>query len=643
VSAFRAAFCAICLAGWGFAFATGSIQLTAYPLLSVADGRSTVTITAVIRNSSGSTVSDGTIVRFSTTAGSFRDADVRTTAGTARAVLVAPNSPGVVTVTASASGVNAVSTYDVEFVRDRSMLNSARQYAEITGPDYLVYHSDQKIVSATGKDKTAKLTFRDFKIAADDMQINVSTMVVVATQASLSLGGKTIECKRLKYALNQRRGSAIAEIDGKIQYVKITAAEAKPDAQGMTPTEFDFADVGLSRSSIQATRIIAFPNREIQFHNAKLFVGDTKVLQFPLYALKPNGEGTLFSDQLVSFENGGLVLNYPQYLSLSPNFTSVLRLRSGQDYSRGGSSSQGIYLDFENHYMIGDKADGSLGLANIGRDDMGLTWRHTHRIDDSTTASAMLDMPGFKSLYGNMNVNRDFNGFTAQLSGTSSHSLRGIATQNERLDFTADTNTKRIGSLPLSYSVGFTATSAHALYGTTSTEEQGVGIRNRVLLAPLPLWQGANLTGSLTVTRLWGDARSSGFKILSTITAASSLGRNGSIRLSYDYAQDEFTSELLGRHRLTADVALDMGPLSATIMGSKALDIDSFQLFADVSWQFSKLWRVGSALSWDRYLKEMVTDHLLWLGYSLGGREIALTYSPSTQKFGFQLGNVAGR
>lgn len=628
---------------YALAHGSGSVQISAYPLLSVADGRSTVTVTALVRNSGGTPVSDGTLVRFSTSAGSFREADVRTASGTARAVMVAPNEAGVVTVTVSAVGLNVVNTYDIEFVRDRSMLISARQYAEITGPDYLVYHTELRIVSATGKDRSAKVSFRDIRIAADDMQINLMTMTVVASNATLNVGNKSIDCRRLRYMLSQRRGTAIAMVDGKLGYAKIVAGDSSVDPAGMKPTEFDFDDVGRGQSSVHSERIVAFPNRELQFHHARLFVGDTKVMQFPLYALKPNSENSMFSEQLVSFQNGGVVLNYPHYISLSPSFTSVVRLKSGQNHSRGSSTSQGLFLEWENKYMLGDKADGGLGLSNIGRDDMGLTWRHTQRLDYDTTATAYLDMPSFRSLYGNMGITRVFEGFTVQATATSSKSLRGFDSESQRVDISADTETKRLAGTPFSYSFGATANSSRAIYGSTRTEQEGVGLRSRFLFAPQPLWSGANLTGSATFTHLWGDGRSSGMKILGTLGVTTPLTANSVLRVSYDYAQDGFTSELLGRHRLGGEFTLDSGNFSLALIGSKALDIDSYQFLTDASWSISNLWRIGSSLSWDKYLGELVTDHLVWFGYRLGTREFALTYSPSNERFGFQLGNVTRR
>src|SRR5436190_15375315 len=98
------------------ACATGSIRLYSYPYLSLADGSSTVTVSAEVHTSGGSLVPDGTDVRFTTTLGSFRDLDAKTTSGVARAILVAPNTAGVAKVTVTVPSVGAVNTFDVEFV-----------------------------------------------------------------------------------------------------------------------------------------------------------------------------------------------------------------------------------------------------------------------------------------------------------------------------------------------------------------------------------------------------------------------------------------------------------------------------------------------------------------------------------------------
>ena len=104
----------------------GVIDVEAFPSVTVADGRSTLTITARLRDNRGNLVPDGTQVIFDTTLGSFRERVVTTSDGYARAVLIAGDVPGIARVKASALQFNAIGESDVEFVGDRSLLNSAK-------------------------------------------------------------------------------------------------------------------------------------------------------------------------------------------------------------------------------------------------------------------------------------------------------------------------------------------------------------------------------------------------------------------------------------------------------------------------------------------------------------------------------------
>ncbi|MCH8273384.1 MAG: hypothetical protein IH851_01150 [Armatimonadetes bacterium] len=629
--------------GWATpAWAVGSIRLAAYPAISVADGRSTITITAEVRTSSGSKAADGTVVRFSTNLGTFREVDVSTIAGVARAVLVAPSIPGVAKVSVSVPGV-ATSTLDIEFVKDRSVLASARQHLEIVGPEYLAYHPDLRLVSATGSDRGAWVKYRDIRIESDDMQVNLSTLWVVAINAKLTVGDKSLECPRLKYSLNRRQGTAITTADGRPGFYGLTAAEPGEVGRKMAENEFEFEDVGLASTSVHGDRIIAFPNREIQFHRARLYVGDVKVMSMPLYSMRANTEPGSLGDNVVSYANGGLVIDYPYYVKLSPSQTSVFRLRSGQSYGRGATASGGVFLDWENKYSRGDSIDGSVVLAGIGRKDMGLSWRHTQRFDSRTTMHAFLDFPSFRTMYGALNASRGFDGFSVNLTGSSMRSLRGNTFESQRLDLSAETNMKRLGNLPLNYTVGVTANTSRAVLGTTRTSQEGFGLRSRLVLLPQPLWEGANLSGAVTVSKLWGTNTGSGPGILGTLTVATPFGRNGSFRFSYDYAQDPFTSSLTGKHRVNAELYFDAGDVSLSLFGAKGLDLDSTTFYADGYLNVSGLWRIGTLISYDRFIGSTVTDETMILGYLVGMREIRLTYSRSTGRFGFELVNAPFR
>jgi hypothetical protein len=102
----------------------GVIRISAYPTVAVADGRSSITISAEIRDTSGRLAPNGTQVLFSTNFGYFREPIVQTSSGTAHATLVAGSIAGTAKVTAEAHAFNATSALEVEFVSDRGQLFS---------------------------------------------------------------------------------------------------------------------------------------------------------------------------------------------------------------------------------------------------------------------------------------------------------------------------------------------------------------------------------------------------------------------------------------------------------------------------------------------------------------------------------------
>lgn len=638
-------FVSVCLLilSCAFAFATGSLKLSADRLLSVADGKSTVTISAEVRDASGKKVADGTVVRFSSSDGSFRETDAITSAGVARAVLVAPVQPGIVKVTAVASTVGTVATFDLEFVKDRSMLVAMRQHVEATGTEYLAYYPEINLISASGKGGGGKLRYRDTMIEADDLQIGTLDLEVTAWEASLTVAGNKIDCKRLRYNFLRRRGSAIMTVDGHTGYFKIIAGVPSASEKGMDPVEFEFKDTGIANNSVHADRIVTFPGREIQVIHAKVYMGDSKVMSLPMYSMRPGAGSNILGEQIISYQNGGVVLNYPYYLKLTPGQTSLFRLRSGADYGRGSASSRGVFVDWENTYLSGDNAEGSVTLSGIGRKDMGLNWRHSQRINDSTNASAYLDFPSFKGIYGSASIMHDMPGYTLSLNGSSTRSFQGLRQESQRYDLSLRADQKQIKGTPFNFTYGLSASSSSAIYGSNEQHQEGISAFASFNMLPQPLWSGANLNASLSVSQLWGNRENDGLGILGRVGLTSQLGSWGSVQFSYDYTQDAFMSSLTGKHRLTGNWTVDSGKLMLSLYGSKSLDVDSATVFADTEFSISRLWHLGASFSMDRYQGDTVNDSLVYFSYTFGNKDFGLTYSLENRRFGFQLMNARFR
>ncbi len=625
----------------GPALGAGSIRLYAKPSVAVADGTSTVTVFAEVRSSDGNLVPDGTTVRFTTNLGSFREVDVRTSAGTARATLQAPSSPGTARITASVPAIGTINTLDVEFVANRTQLNRARRYVQVDSPGSLFYTHDLKLIAASAGDRGVRLESGDVTITAGDLQVSTDFMTVVATDAILKVGDSAeIPCAFLKYTLSSRRGVAIATVDGRTGGYEIAGGTPSLREGGVQPSEFLFTDVGKAVTSIHARRIVAFRAGNVQFHDARLYAGDNKLASFPLYTLEPTTPNGLFSEQIIGYNNGGIQLNYAHYLTLSPEFSSALRLRSGQNFARGAGGSRGLFLDLDNEYRVGSAGEGQIALTGLGRKDMGLSWSHSQQFDPVTYFAASIDMPAFRGVYGNLNASRDLGFLNASVSGSSSQSFTGLDASSHRVDATIETDLQRIGNLPVTHSYGVTASTAQSSLEGVRTGQEGVGLRGRWLLVPQDLWKGGSLNANLSVTQLWGRQNSAGLAVLGRVGINTRLWTSANMQIAYNLAEDKLNAPLIGRHRLDGEFSWETGKYRVNLFAAKALDIRSETYFADVSYRPSSLWRVGASYSADRFGKNFVDEQSVFLAYRIGIREFALTYSITDQRFGFEIFNV---
>ncbi|HTQ10383.1 MAG TPA: Ig-like domain-containing protein, partial [Fimbriimonadaceae bacterium] len=310
----------------------GTIQLTSLPTMTVADGRSTVTLSATVRRSSGQPVPDGTQVLFSTTLGTIKDSSiVQTTGGIARCIFQSGTVAGSAIVTAQALSVGATTTMELEILSDRSLLNSANEYVEIVAPKDLTFSMDQKIVAAAGPHRGAKLRYREIEVDADDLQLNIPVYEVRAKKGHLKLGKYSLDFEQLNLKLSARKGIAVttivptapaaATVVGEIPWfvgtrpyqgaVSVNLNGFTPGAKIDDPTQFDMRDLSDSTSMITAKKAVVFPQKKIQFEKANVIVGGVTVLRMPLYELNLMTGSNIVTDQMIGIQNGAFQINYP--------------------------------------------------------------------------------------------------------------------------------------------------------------------------------------------------------------------------------------------------------------------------------------------------------------------------------------------
>lgn len=635
----------------------GTIQLTSLPTLTVADGRSTVTISAYLRRPSGQAVADGTQVIFSTTLGSFRDDSiVQTQNGVARVVLQTGSVAGTAKITATALGIGAITTLDLEFLSDRSLLSSAKEYIEVVSPN-TIFSMDQRILGASGPNHGAKLRYREIEIEADDIQLNVPAYEVRAKKAHLKMGKVNQEFEELNIKLRARTGFGTTTLVPKGQWQMtafgrtpvITAAHnrfgvGEIHTSGVTPApstgevpQFRFEDLSESTSIISARKAVVFPQKEIQFQKAEMIVGGAKLMKWQLYVLNLNSPSNVVTDQIFNVNNSQLNLNYPYYISLRPGETSLLRLTTGTQYGRTGGVDKGMSLNYEMNWNRGDDFDGGFALTSLTSRNWDINAHQYIRFDDRTSITAFLDAPEGRSIYGNLNFSKQFGGFGLSMNSSTSHNFRGARFDNAQTSLVLEKDPMRIGNLPLRFTYGLNA-SASATRTSLQAQSQDVfGLHLRTQLIPVKLDGQTQFNSYVTVSEQEGRNSVKGIALQGNASLSRQFGKYASGLFTYDYLQNGFNSGLTGRHQVSLSGQYHQGNFGSTVYAIKALDIDKVSLFADLGYQLSGLWRLSYSYTLDRYIGNTYVDYTAAIGYRIGFREVGLTYSGRTRHFGIEL------
>ncbi|MBC8063372.1 MAG: hypothetical protein H7Y17_00955 [Chlorobia bacterium] len=632
-------------------------SINAFPTMSVADARSTVTITALVVNSKGNPVADGTQVTFSSTLGSFRSELVTTQGGRAQAILVAGGVPGTAIITVRTPGA-APTNYEFEFLSDRALLSSAKEYVEIVAPGYMTFSMDEKIIGAAGLNHGVHIRYRDVEIDADDMQLNIPTYEMRLKKAKIKFGDLDQEFDECYIKLNQRKGYGVTTFiaptpvgfkgfgnafqivnEDKPRYglVEFNSNGVKPYNKKISSTAFEFTDLSESLSMVSAKKAVVFPRKEVQFQKAEVLIGGVKVMKLPLYSVSLMSGSALVTDQIVNVNDNQLAIDYPYYLSLKPGETSAVRLRTGQRYGRGSTASRGVFLDYEMSWNKGDDMDGGLTVSSIARKDWSIGVRQFYRFDSRSTASAFLEMPAGRNLFGNLNYNRQLDGWNLSFYGNASQALTGSKFQSQSYSMALERDPMKVGKLPIKLFYGITADHKTATTTLGNSAQSGYGVRVRSQLNPTRIDNYSTLNASFAVSQLEGRNVAQGLTLLGSASLSRQLGNAASMVATYDYSQDPFSSQLLGSHRLSLQAFYNSGRTGFTFFGTKSLDLDRYSYYADMNYRVSGLWRLMGSYTFDKYLNDSYLDYNATIAYRLGIRELGLTWSYRTKRFGIQV------
>ena len=670
-----------------------SLSLGTAPDVIFADGKSTTIITATVRDSNGSPVSDGTPVRFSTTLGILTPDTATTTSGVARVSLTSTSSAGDAALTATAFSASAdgssIGTAHVEFTTDReSLFAQDARWIRLDCPQYLIYSADTKIAEAQGKKGSAHLEYKSLDIAADSLQVDLLTQTVLAHQAVMQRGRHVLRVAELRYDLVTGSGTAILSDGASLVSSSVTitgyALETAPQpldaAQSPLLTNpYRFVDLSDSKVVISARAITAAPGDQVQFRRASIYSEGKKILSMP-YHVMPMNTDQLFGQQLLGFGSQGIFVNVPYYYNVTPHSKGTIFLRnsgvngttlsnnglsSGSSFFGSHASTGGMALDLEQSYDFGRGGSGQLLVNGITRSQWGAQWTHAQRIDDSTHSYFFVDYPSHRSLFASSNLTRQFNGFSLNITASGSHDpgTAGYSASSTTINTYLQTNPRALGHSGISYTTDFTAQSGHLVESTPTTGQVNTPINNkgvdiRLFTAPIRPDKRTQITDSLTVGQVWSGSSS---RVAPTVSASLGIMRtfrkSDSLSLNYTYRYDPLLSQVgtyssalnplqallysSTQQRINATYFANLAPrLSVNFSGGYGLPLGDRSLFASATYRVNDNWGLGVSTSYERYFLNTYQDTEYSVSRRFFGRDLVFYYSTKSKKLRFDFGGL---
>ncbi|NCO92750.1 MAG: hypothetical protein GW880_15660 [Armatimonadetes bacterium] len=617
--------------------------LRADPSVLVADGHSTSTLSVQANATAGTTVGDGTEVRFVTTLGVITES-ARLLNGSARATLRSGTLAG----TASITAIIGVSReqLELEFLPAGAAPSREGRLVAISG-DYVAYSVERRVVTVSGK---GSVRIRDLTIESDvKLTFQVDQERVLAegrpgkNTVSLSNGLETVSGDQLSYDFRRRRGLL----------VRVSPKPARLGIQGEALATEENAAVGEgewlpiptegTQTWIVARRITIFPQEKIQFHHASVYVNDIHVVSLPVHVMSlsslPGREGvsSLFGDRVIGYNStGGVSLDVPFYYRANTQGTGAVRLRHA-----GGdgfyTQQSGWSLALEEQYYLGAKGEGSLVLDEVPRSDWGVSLQHEQTFGPNERGYAFLDFPRHRDLFSRFSYYKrqpTFN-FGAELYGTVPK--EGRASGSSQLYWQLDP--KPLPGTPLAYTVTGDLSLSHNFLTPGQTRfSQSVDFR--VYPRALRLTPRTSLISSVQLDTYHDNTNRLDASVGGNLSLRHGLNSTSSLTLGYTYDPGALSYEGASTNEyLSLGMYASRGWRSFMSMyATRGLREDSLYGYGSLAYRLSPLWHTTFDLSYQDFSGITFTDYELGVGRTLGNLDARLAYSKSRGKVFLEFG-----
>ena len=644
----------------------GSIDLSSNPRSIAADGKSLATITAEVRDKDGNLVPDGTEIRFTASIGVIEDV-VTTSAGTARAKLISADIPGTCVITASWVEGQAIAQINVDFGEETAAIKGP-QYIDVDADEYVAYSIDHKVLEALGN---VKIRYRSLELEAYEAQVDLGKGRIVARwqdrdhPVKIKTADGTIEGNMFSCDIMAFRGLLLSAKTGAVQVVDISKGLPKISGEEAhyAPEQFDIVHLADSAILVKAKSATIFPNDKILFKRANVYLETKRTISLPNYVLSLTGMPE-DGQQYVGYSTGGLTLNLPFYYALSPRSSGALLVRHGESTGWGSYGQKpGWFIDLREKYQT-DRSQGTFTLNRVTNNDWGARFSHSQNLAKQMSGYMYLDYAAHQSIYGNMTLNKAFNGFSTSLN-LFGNKYPSVGTSSIIGNLVVQTNSKPIGKSGLRYNVStrfnrsYTYTSAPEGYtGTdfvpTTTVDNNQRLEGNVYSAPWHLANSLSLRTSAGFGYVWGAPQIQGLSTQGTAVLDWKLAKYSSFQLNYRFSDrpnlyyTRTSASVINpipvfetrRQTLSALLRLgDGGKWRASVYAIKGLDYSSLNLLGDLSYRLNRDWRLGFRSYYNDFGTLSYNDLEVELGHMVGDRELIAVWSQSQKKIMFELGS----
>ncbi len=650
-----------------------SIDLVARPTRVPADGVSTITISAIVRDGAA-LVSDSVAVLFTTTAGELTEFGggglggqqmlVQTQGGRAQVQIRATTYETTALIMASLRDGGATATAQTTVVFGTQAVESI-QFEDIlkVSAAYLAYHPDASLMTMECLGDV-EVSYQGVEIRAPRMQIYVGDEMLVARdfQGRISVGvgpppypepkegeeaptGPPYFGDALLFDLRTMNGALYSTRSGVTQFFAGRTLQPMEPME-LPPDSFDMIDIATEGIVIRSKKALIYPNEKIRFDQPQFYAAGKRMFSLPYY-FEPLGyyasgglpAGPAGFSQYISYSSqDGLIVNFPYYFNMSDLATNEITLARG---GRSGVFSRETgWQVYYRHYaeLPYNTGDWSFTVDRIGK-QFGLSYTRDQRFGQSTYTSLAVTWPEHRNLYSNANLYTRLGPGSLNLTANLDNLAGPGGGIYHNTNVVWQSNPLRVPALGGSrFAMALGAGYSHAVGGrdywrqsaSLTWDHTPWRVNRGGMIFP---YAGLRFSNTLHGNR----------EIALTFNTSYRQELPGGMSLGLGYTFDKSWNTLYNlpdRHLLSLDWQLLSSKWRSYIYGSYSIRDTAVSASALVDYSLSKHWGLQAQTVWQTSNYGSFSETEFWVYRLLGGREIRLRYNIERQRIYFEIDNA---